>query len=93
MNRRKFNDDECQYLNKIFERKTNVQLSRNDVVSYVLFARDIADSDNEQIIELIDGLYSKLNLISEEEWDILKNEIPFPVNINAEDNVDEVLAE
>ena len=87
---KKFNDDECQYLNRIFERKTNEQLSKDEVMSYVLFARDIVDKGGEQIVELIDGLYSKLNTMSEEEWNNIRKEIPFQVNITAEENVDEV---
>lgn len=90
---KKFNDDECQYLNKICERKTNTQLSRNEVISYILFAKDIADSGDEQIVELIDGIYTKLNIMSDEEWSTLRKEIPFQVNITAEENVDDVPAE
>lgn len=87
---KQFNDDECQYLNRIFERKTKEQLSKDDVMSYILFAKDIADSGDEQIVELIDGVYAKLNIMSDEEWNTLRKEIPFQVNITAEENVDEV---
>lgn len=85
-----FNDDECQYLNKICERKTNAQLSKKDVISCILLAKDVADTDDEQIVELIDGLYAKLCSMSDVEWDTLRKEIPFQVNITAEQNVDEV---
>lgn len=56
-------------------------------------AKDIADSGDEQIVELIDGIYAKLNIMSDEEWNTLRKEIPFQVNITAEENVDDVPAE
>jgi hypothetical protein len=85
-----FEDEERQYINKIAEGRDREKLSRQDILSAVAFAREVADDTDTNIISLIDGVYSKVNALSDGEWDRLKLQLPFTVLITAEDNVDEV---
>lgn len=85
-----FDDDERQYLNSIVKDRDREKLKRKDVLSNIAFAREVADHTDEMVTELIDGLYSKINTMSDEEWENLRMQLPFPVNINFEDNIDEV---
>jgi hypothetical protein len=88
-----FEDGERHYINRIAEGRDREKLSRQDILSAVSFAREVADDTDMDIISLIDGVYSKVNALSDEEWDRLKLQLPFPVLITAEDNVDEVPAD
>jgi len=85
-----FEDGERQYINKITEGRDKTKLSRKDILSAVAFAREVADDTDTDILSLIDGVYSKVNALTDSEWDGLKRQLPFPVLITAEDNVDEV---
>lgn len=85
-----FEDGERQYINRIAEGRDREKLSKQDILSAVAFAREVADDTDANIMSLIDGVYSKVNALSDEEWDRLKIQLPFPVLITAEDNVDEV---
>lgn len=85
-----FEDGERQYINKIAEGRDREKLSRQDILSAAAFAREVADDTDTNIISLIDGVYSKVNALSDEEWKRLRIKLPFPVLITAEDNVDEV---
>lgn len=85
-----FEDEERQYINKIAEGRSKDGISREDMLSIVSFAREVADDTDREIISLIDCVYSKINVLSDEEWEELRRLLPFPVSITAEDNVDEV---
>ena len=85
-----FNDDERQYLNSITKGRDRNSLTRKGILSNIAFAREVSDSTDVMVLDLIDGLYSKVNALSDDEWDELRKLIPLPVNISFEDNVDEV---
>lgn len=85
-----FEDGERQYINKIAEGRDREKLSRQDILSAVAFAREVADDTDTNILSLIDGVYSKVKALTDGEWDRLRLLLPFPVLITAEDNVDEV---
>lgn len=85
-----FDDDERQYLNSIVKGRDRSTLTKKGVLANIAFAREVADSTDTMVLDLIDGLYSKVNAISDEEWGELRTLLPFPVNISFEDNVDEV---
>lgn len=88
-----FEDEERQYINKIAEGKDRGKLSRQDILSAAAFAREVADDTDANILCLIGGVCSKVNALTDEEWDGLKLLLSFPVLITAEDNVDEVPAD
>lgn len=84
-----FEDEERQYLNALADGMSQKQLTRDEVLSCVSFAREIADSMDTQILSLLDGVYSKIYNLADNEWDILKRQIPFPTLISADDLDDE----
>ena len=88
-----FDDDERQYLNSIVKGSDRNHLTKKSVLMNIAFAREAMDSTETMLLDLIDGLYSKINTLSDEEWGELRTLLPFPVNISFEDNVDEVPAD
>lgn len=88
-----FDDDERQYLNSIVKGRDRSTLAKKSVLSNIAFAREVADSTDKMVIDLIDGLYSKVNAVSDEEWGELRMLLPFPVNIISEDSVDDILVD
>lgn len=83
-----FNDDEKQYLNALVKGRYREKISRHDVLKAVAFARDVADDTDTMILALIDGVYSKVNNLSDAEWEDLRGLLPFPVVITSEDVMD-----
>lgn len=81
-----FNNDERLVINKIAENTRFADLDRDMVISNVNFARNI--STEQDIIELYDGLLSILSRISDDEWNSLKNKIPFEVYYDDESTSD-----
>lgn len=88
-----FEDDERQYINKIVERKNLSSVQRTDILSIVAFAREIANPTDSEILSLIDSVFSKVNALSDEEWNTLKKYLPFPVNIDFEDEIPDDIEE
>lgn len=83
-----FNDDEKQYLNALTKGRFREKISRQDVLKAVAFARDVADDTDTMILDLIDGVYSKVNNLSDSEWEDLRGLLPFPVVISSDDVMD-----
>lgn len=80
-----FSDDEKQYLNALAKARYREKISRQDVLKAVAFARDVADDTDTMILDLIDGVYSKVNNLSDSEWEDLRGLLPFPVVITSDD--------
>lgn len=83
-----FNDDEKQYLNALVKGRDREKVSRQDILKAVAFARDVADGTDTMILDLIDGVYSKVNNLSDSEWEDLRRLFPFPVVITSTDLMD-----
>lgn len=83
-----FNDDEKQYLNALTKGRFREKISRQDVLKAVAFARDVADDTDTMILDLIDGVYFKVNNLSDSEWEDLRGLLPFPVVISSDDVMD-----
>ena len=83
-----FNDDEKQYLNALVKGRDREKISRQDILKAVAFARDIADGTDTMILDLIDGVHSKVNNLSDSEWEDLRRLFPFPVVITSTDLMD-----
>ena len=83
-----FNDDEKQYLNALVKGRYREKISRQDILKAVAFARDVADGTDTMILDLIDGVYSKVNNLSDSEWEDLRQLLPFPVVISSADLMD-----
>lgn len=72
-----FNNDERIVINKIAESTPIADMSCDMVISNLAFARSI--STEQGIVDMYDGLLSTLSHISAEEWDKIKDKIPFEV--------------
>jgi putative RNA methylase family UPF0020 len=81
-----FNNDERIVINKIAENTRFQDLDIDMVISNINFARSI--STEQDIIELYDGILSVLSRVSADEWNALKNKIPFEVYYDEESTSD-----
>lgn len=81
-----FSDDERQYINSIVKGRRPDRITRKEILDIVAFARDIADNTDYMILDLIDGVYSKIFALTDEEWEQLRAYLPFLVNITSDDN-------
>lgn len=77
-----FADEEKQVLNQLAE-SVGFSSPRTDIKSAAVSLRSLADEGDEMFCSLLDGLCSKLDSISDSEWDGLKTLLPFDVNIAA----------
>lgn len=84
-----FEDEECQYINRLTEQMEQGRITKQAVLENIAFAREIAAGDAD-ILSLIDGVYSKIDSLSVDEWDEMKRLLPFPVSTTAEDDTFEV---
>ncbi len=84
-----FDDEECQYVNKLTEQMEQGKITRQAVLESIAFAREVAEEDAD-ILSLIDGVYTKIKNMSEDEWNEIKRLLPFQVSITAEDETGEV---
>lgn len=92
-NKMLFEDEECQYINKIVESFQMEHITKPMLLGTLSFARDITDQSNEDALLLIDRVYSRVIGMDDDEWNELKSMLPFPVSITADDNTDEVPAD
>ena len=83
-----FNDDEKQYFNALTKGRYREKISRRDILKAVAFARDVADDTDTMILDLIDGVYSKVNNLSDSGWEGLRGLLPFSVVITSDDVMD-----
>lgn len=70
-----FTNEELLYINNIFKNERVHKLEKEDVLNMVAFARE-AVPDDDDIIQLVEDVYSKMKNLSEEEWNSLKKSIP-----------------
>lgn len=84
-----FDDEEYQYINKLTENLKQEQITKAEILASLAFAREIAEQDSD-ILSLIDGVYSKLNNMSDNEWEEMKRNLPFQVMITAESSIDDL---
>lgn len=85
-----FNNEERVLINGICKNEKLASLSKKNVLDALAFSRQIADESDAMIIGLLDGAITKLEAMSDGEWDELKMATPFPVAQTAEDEVSEV---
>lgn len=83
-----FDNDERIIVNKACEGIPIADFTRAGFLTNLTFARNI--STEQDVIDMLDGLISKTEHISDEEFDSLKAKIPFFTYYDAESNVDEV---
>lgn len=83
-----FDTDERIVVNKACEGTPISEFTRERFMTNLIFARKI--STEQDIIDLLDGIITKVEDISESEWETIKNKIPFGIYYDVENNVDEV---
>lgn len=77
-----FDDDERQLINQIVS-GASFSIARTELLSLVMDMRNLTSAEDADFAAVVDGLYSKLNNLTDDEWDDLKGLLPFPVNISA----------
>lgn len=85
-----FNNDERILLNNICKNEKLPELTQAQVLESLLFSRQVVNEDDSMLVDLVDGTYSKVKGLTEDEWSELKMQVPFPVPLVAEDEVSEV---
>jgi len=83
-----FDNDERIIVNKACEGAPIADFTRTGFLSNLKFARSI--STEQDVIDTLDGLISKTERISDEEWSGLKSKIPFDTYYDTESNVGDV---
>lgn len=85
-----FNNEEKVLINGICMNEKLSELTRNDAEVSLLFSAQITNEDDTMMMNLINGTLSKVQKLSDAEWDELKMLTPFPVAANEEDDISEV---
>ena len=69
-----FKNEEILYLNSFFKNERLKKLSKDKALNQIAFAHEASDKD---ATPLLDGIYSTIKNLSDDEWDELKNQYPF----------------
>lgn len=77
-----FNDEERQYLNKLTENRLKSAIKHDDILTVIRFSKATADKNDTEFLDLINGVYEKISLLSDNEWDKTARLMPFLVNIS-----------
>lgn len=83
-----FNNDERIVINKASEGTAVKDFTKARLLTILNFDREI--STDQDVLDLLAGLIAKVERITDEEWDHLRQAIPFETFYDAESNVDEV---
>lgn len=86
-----FDNEERVLVNKICEGANVAELTKARLMTSLSVSRNIVAE--QDILDFLDGLISKVERITDEEWDCLKMRLPFETYYDAENNVDEVPAD
>lgn len=93
MNR--FNNEERQILNQIVKNQSIQELTKENVLKDIKFARDIMDDKAEPILEmqkeLLEGLVQTIETMEQTEWKELILRFPLPTVTDEEKNVEFLL--
>lgn len=77
-----FNDEERQYLNKLTENRLKSEIKHEEILTVIRFSKATADKNDTEFLGLIDGVYEKISLLSDNEWDKTVRLMPFFINIS-----------
>lgn len=78
-----FDADERGYLNSLSTDIPKSELNRKKVFDVLSFAAGIVNLEDFLAVELVNGLLSKINNMSDSEWDVVKDALPFNVPYDA----------
>ena len=62
-------------------------LTKKDVMEALAFARSVSNEEDAMVMDMVNGLMDKVQSLSEEDWNSVKMQIPFPVIQTHEDEV------
>lgn len=79
-----FTEEECFYINNALKNERIQKLTKQNALNIFAFAREVSPEDND-IIRLIEGTYSKISTLSDEQWEDLKKLFPLT---NSIENID-----
>lgn len=72
-----FNDEERQYLNNLTENRLKSEIKHEEILTVIRFSKATADKNDTEFLGLIDGVYEKISLLSDNEWDKTVRLMPF----------------
>ena len=78
-----FDNEERYVLNSVCEGTPLAGRSKERVLGNLTFAREV--SAEQDVLDLLDGLIVKFERISDDEWEILKQYIPFGIACEADE--------
>ena len=73
-----FYEEEKVYLNKFMEREALNKLSKEEMIEHLDFAYAVIDRGNDMLVELIQGVKSKISSIREDVWSDFLESFPIP---------------
>jgi len=77
--------EEMMYLNTASRGILQSEFTRDCVLNYLTLAKNITYDDNDMVQEFLSGLIDKLNIITDEVWNDIKEIIPFKLAYEYED--------
>lgn len=84
-----FNEEELVLINGICKNEKLEDLTKEDAMQKLLFSKQVVDDGDAMISDLIDGTVSKLQAMTDSQWDELKMRVPLPTALSAEDEIPE----
>lgn len=82
-----FNNEERILINGICKNENLNKLTKKNMEDYLKFSCQITDESDTMLTGLIEGTCSKVESMTEEEWDKLKMLVPFPVVESADEEL------
>ena len=88
-----FNNEERVLINSICKNEILSDLTKEAVLRSLKFSRQIVNDKDAMVVSLMDGIISKMQLLTDAEWDEMKMKVPFAVAYVPEDEVSETSAD
>jgi len=85
-----FDSDERSYLNSLSRDSINADLSRKRVFDMLSFAAEAVDAEDLLSVELVNGLLSKIAVMLDSDWEMVKVALPFDVPYDTVEDVSPV---
>ena len=74
-----FDNDERVFINHLTDGEDLRKYSRQNLLSMLNFQNSIlTEESDEDVRDLVSGTLSKVNLMTDEEWEIMKKQLPLP---------------
>jgi len=79
-----FNNDERMLINSICKNEPLSTLTKDAVLRSLKFSRQIVNEKELMVVNLMDGIISKVQNMTDSEWDEIKMNVPLDVAFSAD---------